>query len=595
MQNFKQIFSDSNFFKNVMLRRIFLVSVLLAISLPLSYAFFIHPSFKKLLIEDKKDDAVSIATHLSSLFPVEKPVLAKEDLSQDLLTYIADHKHHFDLVRMKIYSLTGKEIYSSDDGVAEEIHGEIFFLDLLKEGGVYTRVIEEESEPLEGQSSPLSMVETYVPLIKDKQFLGAFEIYYDITKRITQLNNLFVRSCLLLHSSAVALLALIAVALAKEHKSIVRRKRAEQALSEHIEFSQQLIDTIPSPIFYKDTNGKYLGCNSAFEKHLGFSKDDIIGKTVFDVASKEWADLYRQADLLLLNKAGTQIYETSLQYGDGTMHDVILNKATYTDASGALAGLVGVVTDITELKRTEEALRASENKLHLLSSHLMTVHERERRLISFELHDELGQSLTLLKLQLRAIERQLPEDQGALKKEVENTLKYVDKVLESVRRLSRDLSPSILEDLGLSAALRSMAEDFAAHTGMEASFDIENIDGLFSKEREILIYRICQESLTNIGKHAEARSISLAVDRGEREITLVLRDNGKGFDLSEVEASYSIDRGLGLAAMAERARMLEGSLEIFSPKGTGTRVTVTIPIESSGGLSGETLSYSVGG
>jgi PAS domain S-box-containing protein len=439
------------------------------------------------------------------------------------------------------------------------------------------------------------MVETYVPLFKDKKFLGAFEIYYDITERITQLNDLFVRSCFLLHTLALALLALIALALAKEHKSMIRRRRAEEALSEHLDFSQQLIDTIPSHIFYKNKNGMYLGCNSAFEKHLGFSKEDIVGKTVFDLASKEWADLYRQADLALFNKEGTQVYETSLKYGDGSMHDVILNKATYTDASGGLAGLVGVITDITDLKRTEEALRASENKLHLLSSHLMTVHERERRLISFELHDELGQSLTLLKLQLRSIERKFSEDQKALREEVEDTLKYVDTVLESVRRLSRDLSPAILEDLGLSAALRSMTEDFAERTGMEASVDIENIDGLLPAEREILVYRICQESLTNIGKYAEARNVSLAITRGERGVTLVVEDNGKGFDAREIEASYTVEKGLGLAAMAERARMLEASLEIFSRKGAGTRVSVTIPIESSGGISGETLSYRVGG
>jgi len=595
MGNVHKIVAEYNFLKNKMLRRIFFVSLVLAISLPLSYAVFIHPSFKKLLIDDKKDDAISIAKHLSSLFPLQSPAFARNDLPVDLVAYISEHKGHFDLIRMRVYSSTGQQIYVSDNSGVEEIHKERFFHDVLKKGGVHTKIVKEEGDSPKAQASPIFMVETFVPLLRNKNFLGAFEIYYDITERINQLNSLFVRSCLLLHTSALGLLALIAFALAKEHKAILRRRLTEEALSDHIEFSQKLIDTIPSPIFYKNTEGMYLGCNSAFEKHMGFSKDDIIGKTVYDLASQEWADLYREADLALFNTGGTQVYETSLKQADGVLHDVLLHKATYTDASGALAGLVGVITDISELKRTEEALRASENKLHLLSSHLMTVQERERRLISFELHDELGQSLTFLKLQLRSIERKMSEDQGALREEVEDTLKYVDTVLESVRRLSRELSPSILEDLGLSAALRSMTEDFAAHTGMEASVDIEDIEGLLPAEREILVYRICQESLTNVGKHAEARNVSVAVERGENDVTLVVRDNGKGFDAREVQASYSVEKGLGLAAMAERARMLEGSLEILSRKGAGTRVSVTIPIESSGGISGETLSYRVGG
>ena len=166
--------------------------------------------------------------------------------------------------------------------------------------------------------------------------------------------------------------------------------------------------------------------------------------------------------------------------------------------------------------------------------------------------------------------------------EVENTQDYVDQVLESIRGLSRELSPSVLEDLGLSAALHSMAEDFATHSGIETSVSMTEADDLFPPESQILIYRIFQESLTNISKHAEARHVSLAIERGESEVNLVVEDNGKGFDTREVAARYSMEKGLGLAAMGERARMLEGSLEISSRKGEGTKVTVIIPIENFG-------------
>lgn len=149
-------------------------------------------------------------------------------------------------------------------------------------------------------------------------------------------------------------------------RDITEHKKADIALRENLRFLQHLIDTIPNPIFYKDVNGIYLGCNSAFEQYLGLSKDEIIGKSVYDVAPHELADKYKEMDQALFNTPGVQVYESSVMYADGTKHDVIFNKATYTNANGTISGLVGIILDITERKRTEEALRESEEKYRLL-------------------------------------------------------------------------------------------------------------------------------------------------------------------------------------------------------------------------------------
>ncbi len=140
---------------------------------------------------------------------------------------------------------------------------------------------------------------------------------------------------------------------------ISKRKQAEIAYQENLRFLQNLIDAIPNSIFYKDTKGIYQGCNSALEKFLGLSKEDIIGKSVYDLYPIDLADSYNKMDQALFDKPGSEVYESSLHYVDGTMHDVIFNKATYTDANGRLSGLVGIVLDITKRKRAEEALRAS--------------------------------------------------------------------------------------------------------------------------------------------------------------------------------------------------------------------------------------------
>jgi signal transduction histidine kinase len=139
-----------------------------------------------------------------------------------------------------------------------------------------------------------------------------------------------------------------------------------------------------------------------------------------------------------------------------------------------------------------------------------------------------------------------------------------------------------------------MVDEFTTRSEIKVSLDMEDVDGLIPAERQIHIYRIIQESLTNIGKHSISEQVSLAMERGEGEVTLVVEDYGKGFDVKEVAARYSADKGMGLAAIAERARMLGGYLEISTSKGKGTRLTVTIPVEISGGMTIEPLSYSTG-
>jgi signal transduction histidine kinase len=238
-------------------------------------------------------------------------------------------------------------------------------------------------------------------------------------------------------------------------------------------------------------------------------------------------------------------------------------------------------TQIGERRRTEKALRESEKQLRYLSSQLLTTQETERRRISRELHDELMQSLAGLKLQLSFIEGQLKDDQAQAITECVALSHHIDGMIENVRRLSRDLSPLLLEDLGLSAALQWLINNLAKNHNIKASIDIPSIDHLFSQESRIMIYRIFQESLTNIGKHAQACNLIVSIQCQNGSVIFTLEDDGKGFDLNQVVSKSSGERGLGLMTMDERVRLLGGILDIQSQEGRGTRLSFTIPLSNS--------------
>ncbi len=149
-------------------------------------------------------------------------------------------------------------------------------------------------------------------------------------------------------------------------RDITEREKAEAAIRQQRDFLQQLIDTIPTPIFYKDVEGRYMGCNTAFESDTGFSRADIVGKTVFDIAPRDLAQIYHEADLSLLRSPGVQQGETRRQDAAGSIHEVMFTKATFSDLGGNVAGLVGVILDITEHKKTERELQRSNDLLRAI-------------------------------------------------------------------------------------------------------------------------------------------------------------------------------------------------------------------------------------
>jgi len=229
------------------------------------------------------------------------------------------------------------------------------------------------------------------------------------------------------------------------------------------------------------------------------------------------------------------------------------------------------------LKKSLGDLKRSELRLHRLNARLLSTQEDERRRLSIELHDEVGQSLAVLKLNVILLEESLENTEN--KKACEEMVTYIDQVIANVRQLCKDLTPPAIEDLGLSAALMWLIDTIKKHYTITADINGNALDTRLSLDSQILIYRIFQEAISNVLRHADADTLILAAVEKHDHIVFSIQDNGKGFDLTTIQATSCGDKGLGLHAMQERARMLDSSLTIQTGKGQGTLLQFVVTLD----------------
>jgi PAS domain S-box-containing protein len=346
-------------------------------------------------------------------------------------------------------------------------------------------------------------------------------------------------------------------------------ERERRSLAQRYEYLTRHANDI---ILLADQDQKIVEANEQAVVAYGYVQDELLKLHFADLHPVEVRPTLEEY-LREVAQKGSRVFEIMQHHKSGASFPAEIS-CRILDMEGQKF-FQNIIRNISERKRSEDALRESEKKLRYLSSQLLTSQETERKRIAVELHDGLGQALMVAKMRLRAIERSVPA--GEAKKECGDLLKYLDEVIENVRRLSHDLMPAALEDLGLQAALLHFLDEFAKYTGIRLSTDLDDIQAFFSPEKQLIIYRIFQESLNNITKHAHATEVSVAMKREPGGVSFRLEDNGQGFDVQKVLASDSRKRGLGLATLEERVRMMGGSLQMWSQIGIGTRISFFIP------------------
>lgn len=332
-----------------------------------------------------------------------------------------------------------------------------------------------------------------------------------------------------------------------------------------------VLDALPFYVLLVDSDHYIIMANSAVRNHLGKKPEDIIGgycpKVVHGLDEPWYACPLEEA----------------VEKGVGIEREVFdresrrwINSAIYpTDVyiQGGKRILFHMVTDITRRKQLERRLKTSHKKLRRVSANLESVREEERKHVAREVHDELGQTLAALKIDLSWLAKRLPEEQELLhnKTQVMNTL--VDEAIQTVKRVISELRPGILDDLGLEAAMEWQAQEFENLAGIKCEFSSGSNEIVLDQDRSTALFRIFQEALTNVARHANATKVKASVEEGRRKIVLKIRDNGNGIEKRQL---YN-PKAFGLIGMRERARLLGGSLKISSVSGRGTTVTLSIP------------------
>ena len=262
---------------------------------------------------------------------------------------------------------------------------------------------------------------------------------------------------------------------------------------------------------------------------------------------------------------------------DGTRVPVLANVVPLRDAEGSLIGAVSCLQDITERKQAEEKLQESNDKLQLLSRRLVESQETERRHIARELHDEVGQTLTVAEMNLQAV---MQSSRAApLTRRLKESLQAVERVLEQVRDLSLNLRPSMLDDLGLEPALRWYTNRQAALAGLQAEFQADALEDRLDPVIETACFRVAQEALTNVVRHAHARAVAVELRKQDGHLHLFVRDDGVGFDVAALREQAVLGASLGLLSMEERATLADGGLECKSAPGQGTEVHAWFPLK----------------
>ncbi|MBI5686682.1 MAG: PAS domain S-box protein [Verrucomicrobia bacterium] len=360
-------------------------------------------------------------------------------------------------------------------------------------------------------------------------------------------------------------------------REITKRKRAEEALRASEARYRLLHESMTDAFVRVSMDGWIQETNRAFQEMMGYTDEELHRFTYVDVTPEQWhAFQARIIETQVLRRGFSDVYQKEYRRKDGTVFPIELRTFLLRDEQGCPAGMWAVVRDITERKQAEAAVLEHQQRLRALGAELAAAEQRERRRIAALLHDEVIQSLALTRIQLGGVAQcRRPVDCAQA---VDESRKIIGQAIDNLRSLTYQLSPPILHELGLEAALDWLTEQFAGQYGIQCRFEEDKQPKPVDENVRTLLFAGVRELLLNVTKHAQAARAVVRVQKEDGTIRITVEDDGAGFDTAQaVRADKS--GGFGLFNLRERLSYLGGRCEIQSEQGRGTKVVLIAPLK----------------
>jgi PAS domain S-box-containing protein len=360
---------------------------------------------------------------------------------------------------------------------------------------------------------------------------------------------------------------------------ITEHKQAEDALRRSEDHLQLVIDTIPANAWSALPDGSVDFVNQRLLKDLGLSFQDLLGWSWMNTIHPEDVTGFVNKWRAALASGEPMEIEARVRRASGDYRWFLVRNVPLRDDAGDIIRWYGTGIDITERRRAEEQIRATSEQLRALSARLRSAREEESTRIAREIHDELGAALSSLRWDLEDVDEVISEsgDQpqlAALRKKIEAMVRLTDTTVNTVRRIASELRPIALDELGLIEAIEWQAQQFQARTGIIVHCDCPLESDDLTQEQSTAIFRIFQEALTNVLRHAQATRVDITAKKEAGEFVLTISDNGRGITEDEQSGSPS----LGLLGIRERSNLIGGKIQITGVEGKGTVVTLRVPL-----------------
>lgn len=357
-------------------------------------------------------------------------------------------------------------------------------------------------------------------------------------------------------------------------------KFANELLTKSANFFRGIIDTVREPLLVLDHEQRVVAASQSFLRTFEVSLEQTVNRPLYELGNGQWniPALRSLLERVLPEEQAVTDFEVDQDYESIGHKTMLLNARRLVQPDQLQPMILLAIEDITERRKAEgienERLTSRREELRALNEGLQKAREEERARVAADLHDDIGQILTAVKMELVWIGRHVPEGESEVHGRLQGAVKLIGEGAQSVRRICGHLRPSLLDDLGLSAAVEWQSSEFASRTGISCQVSVLEDPLRLDNHRDTAVFRIFQECLTNVARHANAKSVRVSLFSQADDLVLTVQDDGKGFEESKTAKS------LGILGMKERAQACGGNMEILSAHGNGTTVTVRVPMHA---------------